>query len=158
VIDPREALNSGLESLRHHALRSFLAMLGIIFGVGAVIAMLSIGAGAERQALEIIDAMGLRNVVTGQLAATTRTTAAGAFTFENLASGNYVVETLNAAGRVMAASASVDVGPGASVTGVAVKKTVSIEPTRLSCTGTRASAAAASSPASSAAPRASSSS
>jgi len=63
VIDPREALASGLSSLRHHALRSFLAMLGIIFGVGAVIAMLSIGAGAERQALEIIDAMGLRNVV-----------------------------------------------------------------------------------------------
>jgi len=63
MIDPREALASGLESLRHHALRSFLAMLGIIFGVGAVIAMLSIGAGAEKQALEIIDAMGLRNVV-----------------------------------------------------------------------------------------------
>jgi putative ABC transport system permease protein len=63
VIDLREAVASGLESLRHHALRSFLAMLGIIFGVGAVIAMLSIGAGAERQALEIIDAMGLRNVV-----------------------------------------------------------------------------------------------
>jgi hypothetical protein len=51
VIDPREALASGLESLRHHALRSLLAMLGIIFGVGAVIAMLSIGAGAERQVL-----------------------------------------------------------------------------------------------------------
>jgi putative ABC transport system permease protein len=63
VIDPRESVTSGVESLRHHALRSFLAMLGIIFGVGAVIAMLSIGAGAERQALEIIDAMGLRNVV-----------------------------------------------------------------------------------------------
>jgi putative ABC transport system permease protein len=63
VIDPGEALASGLESLRHHALRSFLAMLGIIFGVGAVIAMLSIGAGAQKQALEIIDAMGLRNVV-----------------------------------------------------------------------------------------------
>jgi len=59
----RESLHSGLESLRHHALRSFLAMLGIIFGVGAVIAMLSIGAGAEKEALEIIDAMGLRNVV-----------------------------------------------------------------------------------------------
>ncbi len=62
-MDVRESLSSGLESLRHHALRSFLAMLGIIFGVGAVIAMLSIGAGAEREALEIIDAMGLRNVV-----------------------------------------------------------------------------------------------
>jgi len=63
VIDLRESLGSSVESLRHHALRSFLAMLGIIFGVGAVIAMLSIGAGAEAQALEIIDAMGLRNVV-----------------------------------------------------------------------------------------------
>ncbi len=62
-MDLRESLGSGLQSLKHHALRSFLAMLGIIFGVGAVIAMLSIGAGAEREALEIIDAMGLRNVV-----------------------------------------------------------------------------------------------
>jgi putative ABC transport system permease protein len=62
-MDVRESLDAGLESLRHHALRSFLAMLGIIFGVGAVIAMLSIGAGAEKEALEVIDAMGLRNVV-----------------------------------------------------------------------------------------------
>ena len=63
MMDVRESLGSGLESLRHHALRSFLAMLGIIFGVGAVIAMLSIGAGAEQEALAVIDAMGLRNVV-----------------------------------------------------------------------------------------------
>ncbi len=63
MMDVRESLGAGLSSLRHHALRSFLAMLGIIFGVGAVIAMLSIGAGAEKEALEAIDAMGLRNVV-----------------------------------------------------------------------------------------------
>jgi putative ABC transport system permease protein len=63
VIEVRESVVSSLESLRSHALRSVLSMLGIIFGVGAVIAMLSIGAGAERQALEIIDAMGLRNVL-----------------------------------------------------------------------------------------------
>jgi putative ABC transport system permease protein len=63
VIEIREAVSSGMESLRGHALRSFLAMLGIIFGVGAVIAMLSIGAGAEKEALETIDAMGLRNVL-----------------------------------------------------------------------------------------------
>ena len=63
MIEVREALRSGAESLRFHALRSFLAMLGIIFGVGAVIAMLSIGAGAEREALALIDAMGLRNVI-----------------------------------------------------------------------------------------------
>ena len=63
VIEVREALATGAASLRFHALRSFLAMLGIIFGVGAVIAMLSIGAGAEREALALIDAMGLRNVI-----------------------------------------------------------------------------------------------
>ncbi len=38
-------------------------MLGMMFGVGAVIAMLSIGAGAERQALRLIDKLGVRNVV-----------------------------------------------------------------------------------------------
>jgi putative ABC transport system permease protein len=63
LIPVREALATGAASLRHHALRSFLAMLGIIFGVGAVIAMLSIGAGAEQEALALIDAMGVRNVI-----------------------------------------------------------------------------------------------
>jgi putative ABC transport system permease protein len=63
MIDLREALGASLGSLRVHALRSLLAMLGIIFGVGAVIAMLSIGAGAQREALATIDAMGLRNVI-----------------------------------------------------------------------------------------------
>jgi len=63
VIEVREAVSSSVESLRSHGLRAVLSTLGIIFGAGAVIAMLSIGAGAERQALETIDAMGLRNVL-----------------------------------------------------------------------------------------------
>jgi putative ABC transport system permease protein len=58
-----EAFRSALDNLSAHKLRSGLTMLGMMFGVGAVIAMLSIGAGAERQALAIIDRMGLRNVV-----------------------------------------------------------------------------------------------
>jgi putative ABC transport system permease protein len=58
-----EALRSALDNLGSHKLRSALTMLGMMFGVGAVIAMLSIGAGAERQALAIIDRMGLRNIV-----------------------------------------------------------------------------------------------
>ncbi len=49
--------------LMRHGLRTLLTMLGIIFGVGAVVSMLSIGAGAQAQALEIIDAMGLRNIL-----------------------------------------------------------------------------------------------
>ena len=60
---PADALWAALESLAEHKLRSGLTMLGIMFGVGAVIAMLSIGAGAEQSALRLIDRMGVRNVV-----------------------------------------------------------------------------------------------
>jgi putative ABC transport system permease protein len=52
-----------VESLLHHRLRTLLTLLGMIFGVGAVIAMLSIGKGAEREALQLIDTMGLRNII-----------------------------------------------------------------------------------------------
>jgi hypothetical protein len=62
----------------------------------------------------------LRNVLTGRVAGTARTSLSGAFTFENLASGNYIVETVDAAGRIVATSSSLDVAPGAAITGVAV--------------------------------------
>ena len=52
-----------VESLLQHRLRTLLTLLGMIFGVGAVIAMLSIGRGAEREALQLIDTMGLRNII-----------------------------------------------------------------------------------------------
>jgi len=58
-----EALASALDHLAGHKLRAALTMLGIVFGVGAVIAMLAIGGGAERQALETIDRLGRRNLI-----------------------------------------------------------------------------------------------
>jgi putative ABC transport system permease protein len=58
-----ESLARALASLGVHKLRTALTMLGMIFGVGAVIAMLAIGAGAERQAQSLIQRMGLSNVV-----------------------------------------------------------------------------------------------
>jgi len=58
-----EALKDAWEELWHHKLRTALTLLGMIFGVGAVIAMLSIGEGAEQEALKLIDSMGLRNVL-----------------------------------------------------------------------------------------------
>jgi putative ABC transport system permease protein len=60
---PREAIRTAVDNLAVHKLRSALTMLGMIFGVGAVIAMLSIGAGAERQALALVERLGLRNVL-----------------------------------------------------------------------------------------------
>jgi putative ABC transport system permease protein len=62
-LSPAEALSAALVSLGTHKLRSALTMLGMIFGVGAVIAMLSIGAGAEREALALVERLGLRNVL-----------------------------------------------------------------------------------------------
>ena len=58
-----DALRSAAANLASHPLRSGLTMLGMIFGVGAVIAMLSIGEGAERQAMEMIERLGVRNVL-----------------------------------------------------------------------------------------------
>jgi len=56
-------LSFGLENLMMHKLRSFLTMLGMIFGVAAVITMLSIGAGARQQVMALIEQMGVRNVI-----------------------------------------------------------------------------------------------
>jgi putative ABC transport system permease protein len=59
----RETLLTAVGNLGRHKLRTSLTMLGMVFGVGAVIAMLSIGAGAEKKALEAIGRLGLRNVI-----------------------------------------------------------------------------------------------
>ena len=53
----------GLENLRLHALRSLLTMLGMIFGVAAVVAMLSIGAGAQQEVMAFIEQLGVRNLI-----------------------------------------------------------------------------------------------
>ncbi|MBI2435022.1 MAG: ABC transporter permease, partial [Candidatus Hydrogenedentes bacterium] len=53
----------GVKNLLLHKLRSFLTMLGIVFGVASVIAMLSIGEGASKEALEQIRKLGSTNVI-----------------------------------------------------------------------------------------------
>src|SRR5512137_2994940 len=53
----------GLKSLKLHKLRSVLTMLGIIFGVCSVIAMLAIGEGASYEAQEAIKKLGSNNIL-----------------------------------------------------------------------------------------------
>ncbi len=55
---PRQLISIGIHGLLLHKLRSLLTMLGIIFGVAAVIAMLAIGAGARQATLRQIEAYG----------------------------------------------------------------------------------------------------
>jgi putative ABC transport system permease protein len=53
----------GMQNLLAHKLRSFLTMLGMIFGVAAVVSMLSIGAGAQQQVMAFIEQLGVRNLI-----------------------------------------------------------------------------------------------
>jgi putative ABC transport system permease protein len=53
----------GLASLYAHKLRSLLTMLGMIFGVGAVVAMLSITEGAQKEMMSFIDQLGVNNII-----------------------------------------------------------------------------------------------
>jgi putative ABC transport system permease protein len=56
-------LRLGFENLRAHKLRSLLTMMGMIFGVAAVVAMLSIGAGAQQEVMAFIEQLGVRNLI-----------------------------------------------------------------------------------------------
>lgn len=52
-----------IEAIRRNKLRAFLTSLGIIFGVGSVIAMLAIGTGAQQEVLAQMQLLGTNNVI-----------------------------------------------------------------------------------------------
>ena len=62
-MDLRETFSLSVVGLTSHKLRTCLTMLGIIFGVAAVVAMLSIGEGAKLEALQQINQMGIHNII-----------------------------------------------------------------------------------------------
>src|SRR3990172_10151918 len=57
-----ESLRIGIRSILAHKLRSLLTMLGIIFGVAAVVSMISIAEGARREAVEQIRLLGTNQI------------------------------------------------------------------------------------------------
>jgi putative ABC transport system permease protein len=58
-----DSLGSAFESLRAHKLRSVLTMLGIVIGVAAVIATVSIGGGAREEVVGRIKSLGANLIV-----------------------------------------------------------------------------------------------
>ena len=58
-----ENLHVAMGGLLFHKIRSILTMLGIIFGVAAVIAMLSIGEGAKKAAIAKYKELGVTNII-----------------------------------------------------------------------------------------------
>ena len=63
-----EIINVALGAIRANKLRSFLTMLGIVIGVGAVITMVALGTGAQKSVQDQIQALGtdLLSVYPGQ--------------------------------------------------------------------------------------------
>ncbi|NLE32938.1 MAG: FtsX-like permease family protein [Bacteroidales bacterium] len=59
----QENIRVAIAGLVEHKFRSFLTMLGIIFGVASVIAMLSIGEGAKREAIAKYQDLGVNNII-----------------------------------------------------------------------------------------------
>ena len=59
---PRVLLRLSLRNLMVHKLRSTLSVLGVLFGVAAVVAMSSVGLGARREAVAQIGALGIDSI------------------------------------------------------------------------------------------------
>src|SRR5947209_163616 len=59
----RRSFSLAIRSLWLHKLRSFLSVLGIIIGTGAVIILMAVGEGNMRDALEDIKRLGATNII-----------------------------------------------------------------------------------------------
>lgn len=56
-------LKEAAEELGRRKLRTLLTLLGMIFGVGAIVAMLAVGEGSKREALKMVAELGLNNIL-----------------------------------------------------------------------------------------------
>jgi len=63
VIHYVKIVEMALKSLTVHKFRSFISVLGIIFGVMAVVAMMAVGEGAKRKSLRQIELLGANNLI-----------------------------------------------------------------------------------------------
>jgi len=70
-----ELVRLGLRNLVAYPLRTLLTTLGVVFGVGSVIAMMAMGAGAEQQLLEEIGRLGIQNIILNSVKPPERSTA-----------------------------------------------------------------------------------
>ncbi|MEI7036773.1 ABC transporter permease [Fulvimonas yonginensis] len=52
-----------IDELSRRKLRTLLTLLGMIFGVGAIVAMQGVGAGSRREALRLVESLGLHNLI-----------------------------------------------------------------------------------------------
>ena len=83
----------GIKTLLLHKLRSFLTVIGVVFGVGSVIAMLSVGEGASSEALEQIRKLGSNNIILSAVKPSEDEAASTVRTFMSIYGLKYADET-----------------------------------------------------------------
>ncbi len=81
IVVLKRILKLGLISIWRHRLRSFLTILGIVFGVCSVISMLAIGEGASYEAQEQIKRLGSQNIILKSIQPTENQNITAARTF-----------------------------------------------------------------------------
>lgn len=69
----RETWREAIDELLRRKLRTLLTLLGLIFGVGAIVAMQGVGEGSRREALRLVETLGLRNLIVERVQQDTET-------------------------------------------------------------------------------------
>ena len=103
--------------------KSFAVVLVAVLTMSSSVSMLAQGQGAVSGVAQSADKAPLsnfrvhvRNANTGELAGSTTSNQAGQFSFGSLQPGNYVVEIVDATGKVVGLSPSLSVAAGSTVT------------------------------------------
>jgi len=110
VIPPRALLRLGLRSLMLHRLRSTLSILGVVFGVAAVVAMSSVGEGARREAIAQIGALGIDTITVRSRPSSDPSPVPGGLRLSDAVSLRAVVPHLLAVAPVREARLSAEAG------------------------------------------------
>jgi len=58
----RALILEAIVELKRRKLRTGLTLLGMVFGVAAIVAMLAVGEGSKREALRLVAELGLNNI------------------------------------------------------------------------------------------------
>jgi putative ABC transport system permease protein len=75
----RDTFSTGAHAIRTHGLRSFLTMLGILIGIGAVILTVGLGQGAQHDVQKQINALGTNLLIVSPGSTTTTAGVRGGF-------------------------------------------------------------------------------
>ncbi|WP_457585727.1 MacB family efflux pump subunit [Ensifer canadensis] len=112
IADVTEAIKMALRALRANLFRTILTLLGIVIGVGSVVAMLAIGTGAQDSVLNRISSMGSDLLVVRPSMANFRGSAGGSNVTLVPADADAILEVPNVAFAVPELTSNVTVRRG----------------------------------------------